>query len=116
MTSSCIRTGLLIAALACSALSFAATEPSKPETPPKWAGLKEQMRKDGEGLRVIHRPDGSISIDLNGRFTHTSALVKDESGKLRPQCFNNYTAMDNALKGKSRAVRPEPAENEVADK
>jgi hypothetical protein len=84
--------------------------------PPKWGTLKEKMRQDGEGLTEIKRPDGSRSIDLNGRFTHMSALVRDENGKLRPQCFSNFDAMDKALSGKSRVKQEAAKRNEVADK
>jgi hypothetical protein len=78
--------------------------------------LKEKMRRDGEGLRLIRRADGHQSIDLEGRFTHMSAMVRDENGKWRRQCFETFEALDKAMRGKSPVRNEEIRRDEVAEK
>ncbi len=62
--------------------------------------LSEKMRWDVDGLEVEVHPDGSESINLNGRFTHVSAAIRDENGEMRIQCFSGYTALTDAINGK----------------
>lgn len=63
--------------------------------------LPEQMRWDDEGLEVEVHPDGMESIYLDGRFTHVSAAIRDENGEIQIQCFSDYTAMTDAINGKT---------------
>ena len=63
--------------------------------------LPEQMRWDDEGLEVEVHPDGMESIHLDGRFTHVSAAIRDENGEIQIQCFSGYTAMTDAINGKT---------------
>ncbi|NDV61995.1 hypothetical protein G0Q06_05990 [Puniceicoccales bacterium CK1056] len=83
---------------------------------PKWNAAQEKMRRDSEGLKVIRHPEGRRSIDLDGRFTHMSALVRDESGQFCQHCFDNFQAMDKAIRGNSRVKQSKKVQNEVAEK
>jgi hypothetical protein len=65
------------------------------------SALSEKMRWDVDGLEVEVHPDGSESINLNGRFTHVSAAIRDENGEMRIQCFSGYTALTDAINGKT---------------
>ena len=83
---------------------------------PKWSTMQESMRRDSEGLKVIRHPGGRRSIDLNGRFTHMTALVRDENGQFCQHCFENFQKMDKAVKGKSPVKQSKKVKNEVAEK
>lgn len=63
--------------------------------------LSEKMRWDVDGLEVEEHPDGSESINLNGRFTHVSAAIRNENGEMRIQCFSGYSALTDAINGKT---------------
>ena len=63
--------------------------------------LPEQMRWDDDGLEVEVHPDGTESIHLDGRFTHVSAAIRNENGDIQIQCFSGYTAMTEAINGKT---------------
>jgi hypothetical protein len=63
--------------------------------------LPEQMRWDDKDLEVELHPNGMESINLDGRFTHVSAAIRDENGEIQIQCFSGYTAMTDAINGKT---------------
>jgi len=93
-------------------------QPLQPVTVnPKWTVLEERMRWDSEGLELTTHPDGHISIDLGGRYTHMSAGVRDSSGRLIVQCFTNYRDLKGALTGAANApgIPTDPIEYEVSD-
>ena len=39
-----------------------------------------------EGLDVVHRPDGSMMVNLQGRFQNTSVIRRAADGSLRMDC------------------------------
>ena len=43
---------------------------------------REAMRRDDEGLQQVFHPDGSVSVDLKGRFQSASVARIGEDGKL----------------------------------
>lgn len=108
---------VILAVLSCGNPLFAAQKGKVPAgDPPKWGVLKEKMRRDGDGLRITRRANGHQSIDLDGRFTHMSALVRDADGKLRRQCFTSFEGLDRALRGNSPVKIEEVRHHEVAEK
>lgn len=40
-------------------------------------------RRDGEGLTEVVHPDGTVTLDLRGRFRATPVAVQDEDGNVR---------------------------------
>ena len=44
------------------------------------AETREALRRDTEGLVMQHHPDGSVSVNLQGRFQNATVLHKDENG------------------------------------
>lgn len=85
---------------------------TEPVAPPKWAVLKEAMRRDATGLEMVTKPGGHRSVHLKGRYLHMSAAIRDATGKLRQECFTSYDAMDNALRGRAPAKDSETEQKE----
>lgn len=83
--------------------------------PPKWAVLKEQMRRDAAGLQSRQHVGAHRSVNLEGRYLHMSAAVRDSKGRVRKQCFTGYEALDNALKGKTAVSHNEDASDETVE-
>lgn len=44
------------------------------------AETREALRRDSEGLVEIHHPDGSVSVNLQGRFQNATVAYIDENG------------------------------------
>lgn len=59
--------------------------------------LREQMRQDFEGLEPVQHADGSISLDLQGRFRHVTAVVTSPDGGTRVQCFSDAEILFDRL-------------------
>lgn len=53
------------------------------------AGLKELVNQSTDGLQSIQHADGSVSIDLQGRFQSMAVAKRDEDGKLTQSCVDN---------------------------
>lgn len=83
--------------------------------PAKIAVLRERMRHDGDGLEVERRPDGSESLDLQGRFTHFSAAVRSDSGDMEIQCFSGYAPLVDAISGPRPIIDSNQGSREAAD-
>lgn len=43
---------------------------------------RQALRRDTEGLTPVYHPDGSVSVDLQGRFQSVSTARLDEAGKV----------------------------------
>lgn len=56
------------------------------------AALAEALSQSSEGLVEVHHPDGSVSVDLQGRFQNASVARIDSSGKLQTTCVNHADA------------------------
>ena len=63
------------------------------------ARLEQMMRRDFSGLEITTDSNGMQTMNLNGRFTHMSAAVRDEHGVMRIQCFSGYPAMQESIAG-----------------
>jgi hypothetical protein len=61
---------------------------STPVTPEQRAQAEssEAFRQDDTGLRVVHMPDGSSMMDLQGRFEQATAAQVTAEGKLQTYC------------------------------
>jgi hypothetical protein len=74
---------------------------AKPDQPTDWNALRERMRWDGQGLKEITHPDGHVSINLEGRYSHVATAVRDASGNFVIQCFADFEALKGSLTGTS---------------
>jgi hypothetical protein len=52
-------------------------------------GVKELVSQSDEGLTEVRHNDGSVSVDLNGRFQNVMLATKNEDGTLNQACVNN---------------------------
>lgn len=74
-------------------------------------GIKELVNQSSDGLQSVRHADGSVSIDLQGRFQNIAVAKIDEDGKLSQSCIDNRAAaaaffeIDPQLVG-VKSVRP----------
>lgn len=68
-------------------------------------GIKELVSQSTEGLVQIHRADGSVSMDLEGRFQSVMLAKKEADGTISQACVDNldsaaaFFEIDPALLG-----------------
>src|SRR5260370_20083851 len=64
-----------------------------PEEAKKLAeGLKPMLNKSSEGLITVEQPDGSMSMDLQGRFQHVTVAKVNKDGTVSQACVDNPQA------------------------
>ena len=52
-------------------------------------GIKQLVNKSTDGLVSIKRPDGSVSMDLQGRFQNVALAKKNDDGTVSQACVDN---------------------------
>lgn len=67
-------------------------EPTPEEARQLAAGLKQLINKDSKDLVPVTEPDGSISIDLQGRFQHVTVAKVNENDSVSQSCVDNPKA------------------------
>ena len=55
-------------------------------------GIKLLVNQSTDGLEPVRHTDGSVSIDLQGRFQNVAVAKLDENGKLTQSCVDNPAA------------------------
>jgi len=55
-------------------------------------GLKRLVNRSTEGLVEVHHPDGSVSVDLDGRFQNVTVARVNEDGTLTQSCIDSPEA------------------------
>jgi hypothetical protein len=55
-------------------------------------GIKQLINQSTDGLKNVNHPDGSVSIDLEGRFQSVAVAKRDEDGTLIQSCVDNREA------------------------
>lgn len=60
----------------------------------------QALRRDAEGLEAVHHADGSVSVNLQGRFQNVSVARIDENGKL-VICSEDDGRIDEVLRSRS---------------
>ncbi len=72
-----------------------------PLTGPDGAGLISQMEqrldRSGAGLTTEHHADGSISIDLQGRFQSLAVATVDSAGQVDTGCVTSKRELEQFL-------------------
>ena len=64
--------------------------PLTPEEAQRLAeGIKPLVNQSDEGLKQVQRPDGSVSVNLEGRFQNVSVAQKNEDGTISQSCVNS---------------------------
>jgi hypothetical protein len=53
------------------------------------AGIKQLVNQSTDGLQSVRHADGSVSMDLQGRFQNVAVAKLDENGKLTQSCVDN---------------------------
>jgi len=76
-------------------------QPTPEEAQRLTAGLQELLSDSPEGLEVIHLPDGSMMVDLQGRFENVSLATVDAGGNLGLTCVDNAVSAKALLKGQA---------------
>lgn len=56
------------------------------------AGLKPMLNKSSEGLVTVQHPDGSMSMDLQGRFQNVAVARVNKDGTVSQSCVDNPRA------------------------
>jgi hypothetical protein len=56
------------------------------------AGLKPMLNKSSDGLVTIQHPDGSMSMDLQGRFQNVTVARVNKDGTVSQSCVDNPRA------------------------
>jgi len=55
-------------------------------------GLKNLVNQSTDGLKQVQHADGSVSMDLEGRFQSAALAKRDENGKLILSCVDSPRA------------------------
>lgn len=56
------------------------------------AGLKDMVNQSTEGLEQVQHADGSVSMDLKGRFQNVSVARVNQDGTVTQSCVDNPEA------------------------
>ena len=56
------------------------------------AGLKPMLNKSTDGLVEVQHPDGSVSMDLQGRFQNVAVVRVNKDGTVSQSCVDNPKA------------------------
>ena len=60
-------------------------------------GLKKMVNKSPEGLTEVQHEDGSVSMDLEGKYRHVVVAREAEDGSLSMSCVDNPNAAASAI-------------------
>jgi len=55
-------------------------------------GLKKLVNQSTDGLQSVQHADGSVSMDLQGRFQSVAVAKRDENGNVVQSCVDNREA------------------------
>jgi hypothetical protein len=68
-------------------------KPLTPEEAKRLAdGVKELANQSTEGLQQVRHPDGTVSMDLDGRFQNVAVARKEADGTVTQSCIDNPQA------------------------
>ena len=71
------------------------------------AGLRQVINQSDEGLVEVHHQDGSVSVDLEGRFQDVAVAKINDDGSVSQSCVNNPQAA-----GEFFGIDPQMIENQ----
>lgn len=64
--------------------------------------------KSTDGLVQVHHADGSVSIDLQGRFQNMVLARRNDDGSISQACVDNSDAASAFLQSKDSTTQSEP--------
>jgi hypothetical protein len=70
------------------------------------AETQNALRRDDAGLVQVHHADGSVSMDLQGRYQNVSIAHKNPDGTVTV-CTDNAEGVKQALDGNAMSYTPE---------
>ncbi len=86
-------------------------------------GIKQLVNQSDEGLQQIVEPDGSVSMDLEGRFQNVTLAQKNVDGSVSQACVDNpqsaakFLGIDPKAFGSptqaKRAAKPKQAQRDA---
>lgn len=65
-----------------------------------YAELEEMLSQSGAGLQEVHLPDGTVSMNLQGRFMSASVARIGADGKVETLCADDAATAEAFLNGK----------------
>ena len=85
-------------------------KPLTPEEAKRLAdGLKVMLNQSTEGLVEVHHADGSVSMDLQGRFQHVMVARTEADGTLTQSCIDTPEAAASFFGIEPQLLGVEPA-------
>jgi hypothetical protein len=69
--------------------------------------VARSVRYDDAGLTPVHRADGSVLLDLQGRF-ETASVARVHDGRVETRCVTSRAEAEAFLDGKAAPARPTP--------
>ncbi|MGH9932594.1 MAG: post-PEP-CTERM-1 domain-containing protein [Pyrinomonadaceae bacterium] len=81
------------------------------------AEIKQLVNQSTDGLRSVRHPNGSVSMDLQGRFQNIAVAKLDTDGKLVQSCIDNpesaaaFFSIDPQLVGLKKNASASPTSN-----
>lgn len=82
------------------------------ETQKMAAGLKQMVNQSTDGLVQVQHPDGSVSMDLEGRFQNVTVARVNKDGSVSQSCVNNPEAAGAFFGIDPKLIENQPAANE----
>ena len=87
-------------------------KPLSPEDAKKLAdGLKGMLNRSSEGLVEEHHNDGSVSVDLQGRFQNVTVARVNKDGTVTTSCVDNPRAAADFFGIDPKLLEPERPTN-----
>jgi hypothetical protein len=86
------------------------TMPAPDRSLPLTAEERNAISRSFAGLVQVHHPDGSVSVDLQGRFQEFAVVHLGPDGKPVYQCLDDAATMRRAL------LEPVPASSGLEDR
>ena len=98
--------------------------PLTPEEASRLAdGIKQLVNQSSEGLVQVRRADGSVSMDLQGRFQNVLLAKKEDDGTISQACVDNVDSaaaffdIDPELVGAAaRTAKSQPVSTKLEDR
>lgn len=86
-------------------------------------GIKQLVNQSSEGLVQVHHADGSVSMDLQGRFQNVMLAKKEDDGTISQTCVDNVESaasffdIDPELVGAAKRIsNAQPVSTKLADR
>jgi hypothetical protein len=85
-------------------------------------GIKKLVSQSTDGLVEVRRPDGSVSMNLEGRFQNVTVARKETNGSVSQSCIDNVEAaaaffkISPELVGAKRTSANQPVSNKLEDR